>query len=92
VVDLNGRTLLHEAASGNHLRALQFILKLQEVWHSQPDYYGNTALHEAATNGHADIVKQLLFAGCDASVQNSAGCVPACLCGVGSAARIRVLG
>ncbi len=74
-VDNDGRTILHEAASGGHLRAVQYILKLKDLWHSQQDYRGGTALHEAVTLGHMDVVKQLLFIGCDPNTQDSDGCV-----------------
>ncbi len=73
MVDYAGRTLLHEAAGGGHLRATNLVLGLKETWHSTPDYAGATPLHEAVTNGHLDVCKQLLFAGCDANVQDSAG-------------------
>ncbi|KAI0313604.1 hypothetical protein OF83DRAFT_1086226 [Amylostereum chailletii] len=59
VDDINGRTLLHEAAIAGALRLLDLCLA-NRVPPDTVDVYGRSALHYAAMHGHADVCRRLL--------------------------------
>ncbi|KAI0032031.1 hypothetical protein K488DRAFT_50830, partial [Vararia minispora EC-137] len=61
VDDINGRTLLHEAAIAGALRLVELCIE-HGVSADITDVYGRSSLHYAAMHGHADVVRQLLHA------------------------------
>jgi ankyrin repeat protein len=70
-----GDTPLHLAASQQHTRVVQFLLK-QGADLDRKGNQGNTPLHYAADAGSVDVVKILLQHGADLEVKNDRGQTP----------------
>ncbi|KAI9781928.1 MAG: hypothetical protein M1816_002151 [Peltula sp. TS41687] len=58
--DRQGRTALHLAARGGHLRAVDYLLDLG-LEHNARDKKGETALHYAASGASTEVVRSLLY-------------------------------
>ncbi|CEM19441.1 unnamed protein product [Vitrella brassicaformis CCMP3155] len=70
--DEDGRTPLHAAAEGGHLRLTQVMLESGASTDVQ-SWLGNTPLHSAAVKGHLDIVRLLVDHGADVNMPTATG-------------------
>ena len=68
--DKMGRTVLHHAANGGEVKALQNILTAANISLNAVDSLGNSPLHYATKAGKKKAVKVLLQAGADSSLRN----------------------
>jgi len=69
VVDSDGQTALHQAASAGHCDTVAALV-LGGCDVSVQDFTGHTALQRAASEGHVDIVKQLIKQGASVDHQD----------------------
>jgi len=69
VVDSDGQTALHQAASAGHCDTVAALV-LGGCDVSVQDFTGHTALQRAAAEGHVDIVKQLIKQGASVDHQD----------------------
>merc|ERR1719376_1620436 len=69
VVDSDGQTALHQAASAGHGETVSALV-LGGCDVSVQDFTGHTALQRAASEGHVDIVKQLIKQGASVDHQD----------------------
>ncbi|KAK7690952.1 hypothetical protein QCA50_006055 [Cerrena zonata] len=72
LVDSDGRTILHWAASSGSVDIVRFLID-QNVDTNPADYSGWTPLHIAVSAGHEDVVRELLGAGADVKKANDKG-------------------
>ena len=78
--DNRGVTAMHEAAKNNHLEMLQVMAKKGadvNITQDEPAGAGDTPLHLACSYGNAEVVKFLIEAGADDTIQNINGEIPA---------------
>ncbi|KAH9947260.1 cyclin-dependent protein kinase inhibitor [Amylocystis lapponica] len=90
VDDINGRTLLHEAAIVGVLRLVNLCLD-NGVQRNKVDVYGRSALHYAAMNGHETVCNRLIEVGLPpdvADVDNSTPIIYATLNGCVECVRV----
>lgn len=74
-----GRSPLHWASAGGHLRSVRLLLQRgAEV--DAVDRRGRTALHEASLGGHGDVLRLLLMHGAAAGRRDADGLTPLQLC------------
>lgn len=77
IVDYSGRGLLHWLAiEGNAEMATYVFDVIPDLQPNLPDDGGDTPLHLAAYHGHLTIVRLLIRAGADSTVENAGGFTP----------------
>ena len=76
---INGRTVLHEAASYGHLPLVHMLLECKCIDVNRQSYLGKeTALHLAVSSNHRRVVFALLNHGADPNIKNKYGATPLC--------------
>ncbi|XP_073324673.1 serine/threonine-protein phosphatase 6 regulatory ankyrin repeat subunit C [Pagrus major] len=75
VVDEQGRTCLHAAASGGNIECLNLLLT-SEAELDVKDNLGRSALHYAAANGNSQCTISLVRAGAEVNELDLTGCSP----------------
>ncbi|KAL8691864.1 MAG: hypothetical protein Q9218_003008 [Villophora microphyllina] len=72
----HGITPLHRAASLNHPKIVEMLLKHDRSIIDARNIYGKTALHDAAERGFADVVRLLLKHGADPNHRSNSADTP----------------
>ncbi|KAM7515728.1 hypothetical protein LguiA_005311 [Lonicera macranthoides] len=60
-IDIEGRTILHEAAELGNLEIVRYLVRRRPKWATKADFKGVTPLHLAAANGHLEVVRHLIL-------------------------------
>mmetsp|Transcript_22718 Transcript_22718/g.63092 ORF Transcript_22718/g.63092 Transcript_22718/m.63092 type:complete len:432 (+) Transcript_22718:100-1395(+) len=64
MIDAEGKTAVHLAVAGNHLKVLELLLS-KEADPNARDGTGNCPLHIAVREGHSEVIEALIKAGAD---------------------------